>query len=465
MIPIPHFGTKQIEFLCQDLQEQLIDYQVVNCIGMDQNRFVFLFQKLTVQKMLFFCFASPFVRFHLLNFETSHQKSMVKGPLEEYLKGTTLKSIRMINQDRIVSFQFNSPLKNFYLYCEFFSKYPNYYLTDLSGQILFSLYPKKTTKYSPPLQTQLRSDPSPSTFTHSELEALYFKSEQGWRSSKEKEELRVFFSKTFKKLKSKKDELETRLKECQNWEGVQHEADLIKANLGQYRKGIHTWEVWDWLIEKETCLSLDPQIPIQDEMALRYKKAKKLHKGILPIQSQLLLILDQISSLESQMESLETLTEEELRTLNVTLLASRSKNENEIQKTEKALPYREYYSLKGIPILVGKNAKSNEILTFRLANGNDWWLHVNGMAGSHVIIKLPKSATLDEETRQDAVQLALFHSRARMSGEGEVCITQRKFVTRLGKGKIGKVQISKHSTIFARLNMDIYKRIKMSKYS
>lgn len=101
-------------------------------------------------------------------------------------------------------------------------------------------------------------------------------------------------------------------------------------------------------------------------------------------------------------------------------------------------------------IWVGKNAKMNEKLTFQLANGRDWWLHVSGYPGSHVIIKMNKDQEPDPETLKDAFQLALYHSKARDMGEGEICFTQRKYVSRLGRKKTGLVQISKHQTAWIR---------------
>ena len=46
-----------------------------------------------------------------------------------------------------------------------------------------------------------------------------------------------------------------------------------------------------------------------------------------------------------------------------------------------------YISSDGYHIYVGKNNYQNEELTFRFANGNDWWFHAKGIPGSHVILK------------------------------------------------------------------------------
>jgi predicted ribosome quality control (RQC) complex YloA/Tae2 family protein len=41
----------------------------------------------------------------------------------------------------------------------------------------------------------------------------------------------------------------------------------------------------------------------------------------------------------------------------------------------------------GFTILIGKNSRQNEEVTFHQATANDIWLHARGVPGAHVIIK------------------------------------------------------------------------------
>ena len=43
----------------------------------------------------------------------------------------------------------------------------------------------------------------------------------------------------------------------------------------------------------------------------------------------------------------------------------------------------------GFTVLVGKGDRENDALTFGEAEPHDFWLHVAGPAGSHVIIRNP----------------------------------------------------------------------------
>lgn len=69
-----------------------------------------------------------------------------------------------------------------------------------------------------------------------------------------------------------------------------------------------------------------------------------------------------------------------------------------------------YTSFDGIKIKVGESAKENDDLTLS-SYLNEWWLHVDGGAGSHVII-CHEENTIPKETKRDAAFLAAHHSKA-----------------------------------------------------
>lgn len=72
------------------------------------------------------------------------------------------------------------------------------------------------------------------------------------------------------------------------------------------------------------------------------------------------------------------------------------------------------FDIEGFEVLVGKGDGDNDYLTFRVAEPHDFWLHVSGPAGSHVVIRNPEK--LDEAPRtvtERAAELAAWHSKAR----------------------------------------------------
>jgi predicted ribosome quality control (RQC) complex YloA/Tae2 family protein len=67
-----------------------------------------------------------------------------------------------------------------------------------------------------------------------------------------------------------------------------------------------------------------------------------------------------------------------------------------------------YTSLDGIKIKVGENAKENDELTMS-SYPKEWWMHIDGCPGSHVIV-CHEENTIPKETKRDAAVLAIHHS-------------------------------------------------------
>jgi predicted ribosome quality control (RQC) complex YloA/Tae2 family protein len=126
-------------------------------------------------------------------------------------------------------------------------------------------------------------------------------------------------------------------------------------------------------------------------------------------------------------------------------------------------PFRRFTSADGLPIFVGRNARENDELTFRLANSDDLWLHARGTPGSHVVVRLAKGADPPLETLQDAATLALLYSDLKKSGKGEVIYTRRKWV-KAAKGQApGAVVVTREHSIHVQLDSRRLEAIKARK--
>jgi predicted ribosome quality control (RQC) complex YloA/Tae2 family protein len=68
----------------------------------------------------------------------------------------------------------------------------------------------------------------------------------------------------------------------------------------------------------------------------------------------------------------------------------------------------------GFEVLVGKGDIENDALTFGEAEPRDFWMHVAGCPGSHVVVKNPEDLReLPREVLEAAAALAAWHSKAR----------------------------------------------------
>lgn len=436
---------------------------LTHCVSNVYKHIILFFEQKSKTIKLLLCFQKPFIRFHLLSDTIETKNEHTNQPLEGYLSGMFLKSIETINNDRIVQFHFSSESKNLFLICEFFSKHPNYYITDAKFNILYAFHPSRQLTYQfPASNSPLFSQKN--LLSHAEIEKYYSDLEKSQTFGKEKKLLENKLKKKLKKMHARKVSLDQSIENCKNWESVQHEGDLIKANLNLFKKGQLDIVVQDWLSNQSRTIQVNPKLTPQEEMTMRFQRARKLHRGLTPLMDQKKKINQKIEIVEKQLEELTKISSlPELERKKNQILSSETRASPLIQKQKASLPYHAFQSTTGMQIWVGKNAKANEKLTFQAANGHDWWLHVQGSPGSHVIIKTNKGQPPDPDTLQDAMQLALFYSKAKEQGGAEVCVTQRKYVSRFGKGQSGKVQISKHSTNWVNLDIGRYKRIKERK--
>lgn len=97
-----------------------------------------------------------------------------------------------------------------------------------------------------------------------------------------------------------------------------------------------------------------------------------------------------------------------------------------------------YLSSDGFHIYVGKNNFQNEELTFKFANGGDWWFHAKGIPGSHVIVKTG-GIPLSDKTYEEAASLAAHFSKGQNLDKVEIDYTERKNIKKPNASKPGFV--------------------------
>ena len=94
-------------------------------------------------------------------------------------------------------------------------------------------------------------------------------------------------------------------------------------------------------------------------------------------------------------------------------------------------------------MLAGRTDEDNDLLSLRLAAPNDWWFHVKGQPGSHVILHVESGRDPDRSVLKQAAAIAAFHSKARHGGVVPVSATRARYVTKPRGAKPGTVQIRK----------------------
>jgi len=110
---------------------------------------------------------------------------------------------------------------------------------------------------------------------------------------------------------------------------------------------------------------------------------------------------------------------------------------------------RRFVSPDGMTVLVGRTAEDNDVLSLRLGAPRDFWFHVAGQSGSHVVVRNPEGLDrLPRETERFAAALAAGYSKARKGGRVAVHMCTCADVSKPRGFPPGKVELRRFTTIF-----------------
>lgn len=230
--------------------------------------------------------------------------------------------------------------------------------------------------------------------------------------------------------------------------------DLILANLSSAVRHGEKVIIKDYYIEgaPEVEVRVDQNRSLAEEADryfVRYSKAKKAQREI----SQRLEAIDaRLSILELKRIQFDEAIAENARDLIEKYLAEYSAGEiSSTSPAKKDKTYiagvRRFLSSDGFEILVGRNSKDNDNLTFRIARPNDTWLHCADYPGSHVIIRHQKRGEVPQRTIIEAAQLAAKFSRASGDLKVDIHYTERKFLSKPKGAAPGLVRLSRFKTM------------------
>ena len=123
----------------------------------------------------------------------------------------------------------------------------------------------------------------------------------------------------------------------------------------------------------------------------------------------------------------------------------------EIRAPSSRLQPRRLKTSEGWDVLIGRSNEGNDYLTHKLARSEDYWFHVHGAAGSHVVLRRGKGK--DEPSKQTLAEVAAwaaFYSQARTAGKVPVIFTRKKYVRKPRGGKPGLAVCEREKTVMVR---------------
>lgn len=236
---------------------------------------------------------------------------------------------------------------------------------------------------------------------------------------------------------------------------LRQEGDLLLANAGRFTAAgaRATLRGFDG---EEVVLEVDPRLDAAGNAKARYDRAKRREARSARAVRQLPELRAELAAAERARAQLETADEETLRTLarnwDVDDVTGGGRGPAGSRANARTAGAAERHGVRfvdprGYEVFVGRSAKENDAITFKLARSRDLWLHVQGYRGAHVVVR-SQGKELPFDTVLFAARLAAGFSQARDSDNVPVDYTARKNVWRQKGAPAGAVNFAHHKTVY-----------------
>ena len=264
--------------------------------------------------------------------------------------------------------------------------------------------------------------------------------------------MRSRLTKSIRQQRTLKEHLHEDLARHGDPEAHKRIGDLLLANIRTAVRDGNKVNLTDYYAESAPAIEIevDENRSLQDEAAARFRQYTKAKRAADEIAARLQQIDRETAALEHRLQQLDEIIqsrdENALNSFEKPAPAPKV-SAKKTSKPEKITGVRRYLSTDGYEILVGRAARDNDNLTFRVAQPNDLWMHTGDYPGSHVVVRNPTRKEIPQRTLIEAAQLAGRFSQASKDAKVVVHYTERKFLSKPKGAAPGLVRLSRFRSI------------------
>ena len=264
------------------------------------------------------------------------------------------------------------------------------------------------------------------------IDAFYHQREENERIKQRGADIMRIISTSESRIKKKISNQKTDLLACDDADTFRLYGDLITANICSIQRGASSAMLDDYYSEEPNQISvpLDVRLSPSQNAQKYYKKYSKLKTAKEELTKRIAMSEKELEYIKTVEDSLlRSETEEDLSQIRAELFetgyASRVKGDRKM-KPQKPKPAH-FVTTNGYDVYAGKNNTQNEYLTLKTAGRSDWFFHVKGAPGSHVIL-VQRDEEPPAEDFTDAAEIAAYYSSKRGGENIEVDYTEVKYV-------------------------------------
>lgn len=262
------------------------------------------------------------------------------------------------------------------------------------------------------------------------------------RERREKGEaaLRTSYRRRLELAERRLDDAERSIARAGDGERLRRQADLLMAYPHAVAAGAARARLTGFDGEAVD-IELDPGLDVFANARKRYDRARRLEERARRAERERPALQAERSRWRAELEAVGALSDEELEDSARELAGERRRS------SRPSGPGIRFFDPHGFEVVVGRNARENEAVTFGVARSRDLWLHVQGLTGSHVVVRAG-GREVPFATVLFAARLAAGFSAARQSDNVAVDYTLRKHVWKVKGHPAGSVHFSHQRTVY-----------------
>jgi predicted ribosome quality control (RQC) complex YloA/Tae2 family protein len=402
--------------------------------------------------------------------------------LKKELSGAEFESIRLIEGERILIIRFTAisdagTRMSYQLLIQLTGKSANLFLLDSNEVILTRA--RKTEgegqqagdRYWPPAPhgaRQISNDrvrsaiDAPHGSLSENLDAFYLQKEEDKRFLSIAGQARSAVRRERSKLERLRERLQSDRTDHGDADRWKRSGDLLLANAATAKREVAGFRVIDYFDEQasEITIEADENDSVTEAAEKYFRRFTKARKAAKEIAKRLAAIDSELAELEKKEQLVESAIEGKDES-KLQLLAGRRQSapaKGRSNNSEMSSVARSFYSSDGFEILVGKRAKDNDLLTFKIAKSLDTWMHAADYPGSHVVVRNPNRKEIPGRTLLEAAQLAAFYSQGKAQPKAAVHYTLKKFVNKPKGAAPGLVSLASFKTLLVEPSVPALRR-------
>ena len=366
--------------------------------------------------------------------------------LRDKLSGAAITAIEKEPADRIVYLRFETLT----LVAQLTGRTADLFLLGENDQIEAALRTRIEGSYLPPPVRDIRGqeDLAEVTGSPSAFADAYFSSLDESRAFEQRANaVRAKLQKAIRQKARLKENLEHDLAGHGDPDEHKRIGDLLLANVSTAQRSGSKVTITDYYADgaPQIEIDIDENRSIQNEAAERFRQYGKAKRARDEIAARMVQIEHEIVQLNRQLTEIERIISERDYSALTPITAKPTPKKPAKQAVVSGV--RRYLSTDGYEILVGRAARDNDHLTFKIAQPNDMWLHAGDYPGSHVVIRNPTRKEVPHRTIVEAAQLAGRFSQASDDAKVVIHYTPRKFLAKPKGAAPGLVRLSRFKSI------------------